>query len=211
MAVLPTKAKSKGIKRKVSEKTKALFEKRTKLRGKGTAAQFKSVQSAIKRSSLDDYESWVDEWAEVISDANGHGDTKKIYQAVRVLAQKQGTPPSNLTTDKNGKLLTSSEDVAQAWESFLSSKFATTQTEDNRSWGHLPPTKGTGGLTDAQFDTSLKKLNNRKACGPDGIPVEIYKHSHLCNRLLKVLLKKIWVDEEVPVEFARATFIMLSI
>ena len=31
----------------------------------------------------------------------------------------------------------------------------------------------------------------------------------MCKRLLRDLLSKIWLDEEVPVEFARATFVML--
>ena len=209
-AVLPTKAKSRGIKRRVSEETKKLFDQRRKLRGKGTKMEFKSIQDKIVKNSLKDFVSWVDEWANVISKANGRGDTRKVYKAVKVLAQKQCTPPVNITTDKNGKLLTSAEEVAAAWESFLADKFAATKAEvEQRSWTPLPNTKGSDGLTDKQFEAALSKMSNNKACGPDNIPSEIYKSSQVCKRLLKALLKKIWVEEDVPVEFARATFVML--
>ena len=52
-------------------------------------------------------------------------------------------------------------------------------------------------------------MADNKACGPDQIPADLYKRSSTCRRLLKLLLQKIWRDEEVPVQFAQATFVML--
>ena len=96
------------------------------------------------------------------------------------------------------------------WEKFLSDKFAATEAEkEERKWAPLNNTKGTEALTDAQFNDALSKSKNKKACGPDNIPAELYKSSPVCKRLLRDLLKKIWLEEEVPVKFARATFVML--
>ena len=89
MDTLPDKIRGKNIQRKVSETTKQLFEKRQSLKGKGTAEQFKEVQGQIKTSSLKDFENWVGEWAEVITAANGKGDTRGIYKAVKTLASKR--------------------------------------------------------------------------------------------------------------------------
>ena len=52
-------------------------------------------------------------------------------------------------------------------------------------------------------------MENNKACGPDGIPVELYKHSKPCCGMLRHLLQKIWLREDVPDDFAKATFVML--
>ena len=55
----------------------------------------------------------------------------------------------------------------------------------------------------------LRKMPNGKACGIDGIPAEVFKNSPKCKKLLIELLKKIWRTEEVPVQFAKAVFVML--
>ena len=56
---------------------------------------------------------------------------------------------------------------------------------------------------------SLAKMRNGRACSLDKIPVELYKFCPECKQTLREILQKIWVTEEVPVTFARATFVML--
>lgn len=127
--VLSSKQRSKYTKLKVSEKTKGLC-------GKDTKKQFKSVQSEIVKSSLSDFEACVEEWVNAISAANRLGDTCKVYKAVEVLAEKQDTPPINITTDNKGKLLsvTSVEEVTTVRGKFLSVKFATiNKSRDGRA------------------------------------------------------------------------------
>ena len=81
--VLPTTIRKKGINHKVSEKTQALYDKRTNM--KDTKAQYKEVQEQIKQSSLQDFKDWVSEWAESMQAANAVGNTHKVYQGVKVL------------------------------------------------------------------------------------------------------------------------------
>ena len=52
-------------------------------------------------------------------------------------------------------------------------------------------------------------MPNSKACGMDNIPAELFKHSLTCRDLLRQTLQKIWLDEEVPIDFAKAMFVML--
>ena len=52
-------------------------------------------------------------------------------------------------------------------------------------------------------------MNTGKAVGPDRIPTKLYKHSPKCQKLLCQLIQKIWIEEDVPSAFARATFVML--
>mgnify|MGYP006202534835 CR=1 FL=1 len=124
--------------------------------------------------------------------------------------QKTGSTPHQHHHGQPGKPTHERRRCCQVWEEFLSAKFAATEKEKTkRSWLPLPNTQGTEALSDAQFDSALTSMKNRKSCGPDNIPSELYKASPLYNCLLRDLLKKIWLDEEVPVEFVRATFVML--
>jgi hypothetical protein len=110
--VLPTVKKKKGIRRKISDKTKSLFEQRKNM--KGTKEEYAKVQSEIKESSLDDFKQWVSEWADDMQGANGRGDTRAIYNAVKALASKKNRPQKNLAVDGQGSLLKNAEDVAEA-------------------------------------------------------------------------------------------------
>ena len=172
--VLPTVKRKRGIKRRVSEKTKALYETRSRTRGQGSKEQYRTVQQEIRESSLADFEHWVGDWADEMSPANGRGDTRAVYKAVKALGQKPGRPPTNLTTDQGGKTLECAEDVASAWKTFLEQKFKRTDAETRRdSMEQLPCTQGTVQLSEKQFARGLAKMGNNKACGPDQIPAEM--------------------------------------
>ena len=209
-SVLPECVKQGGVKREVSERTKALYDERVELKGKGTKQQYDDVQSRIKRSSLQDFETWVSHCAQGISAAEARGDTKGVYKGVKVLAQKNDRPSPNLTTNHQGQTLGCAEDTAQEWHRFLSGKFAATKAERQRpAMETLPCTQGSEPLTVERFLRGLSRMANNKACGPDGIPAELYKHSKACRGMLRHLLQKIWLCEDVPTEFATATFVML--
>ena len=208
--VLPTRTKTLGTTRKVSAKTKDLFNKRRDMQG--NKDQYAQVQKEIVASSLDDYQKWVRELVDEMETANAYGDTRKIYQTVKQIEAKPERPPANLRKDKNGKLLSNADEVATAWTTFLQRKFAATAAEQGRpEMQPLPDTKGAQGgiLSYDAIIEGIKKMNDGKALGPDGIPCEIYKHSDVCRKVICELLGKIWTTEEVPVPFARASFRML--
>ena len=212
IATLPISPKGTSIARKVSERTRQLFDQRKNMQG--TEAQYRQIQKKIVASSLQDFEDWVGEWAKEIETADGHGDTKRIYQGVKKLSEKPTKPPVNLTTDAQGKLLGQAEDVADVWVDFLTEKFACTKAETERpDMETLPCTQGECGdtLTEEEIMKGLARMRNGKSCGLDEIPAEIYKRCEPCRQLLIDLLQKVWWDEEVPEEFARSTFIMLAV
>ena len=70
-----------------------------------TVGEFKTLQGQIKQSGLDDYREYVEQQGEVLAEANGRGDTKKVYQVVNALKGKTEKPPSNLSTDGQGNTL----------------------------------------------------------------------------------------------------------
>ena len=104
------KAGKGGPKRKVSEKTKALYDRRTKLHNP-TKQERNQLQKEIRESGLTDFKAWVEECADTLMAANNVGNTKKIYKTVNKMEGKKTKPPKNLTTNKQGELLTCATDV----------------------------------------------------------------------------------------------------
>ena len=89
VSTVPTRTKKQGARREVSETTQKLFKEREQLCGRGTKSQYADIQTRIKQSSLDDFKEWVGKWANTIESAAGKGDTRKIYDSVKVLACKR--------------------------------------------------------------------------------------------------------------------------
>ena len=208
--VLPTVPKQRRVKRKVSERTKALYEKRSNMQG-CTNGEYKALQAQIKQAGLDDYRQWVAAQGEVLAEANGRGDTKKIYEVVNALKGKSENPSKNLTTNGQGKLLQGATETADRWYDFLSAKFEQTDREKHErpDMPTLPNTQGVDNLTMEEVRKGVAKMKANRACGPDEIPVEVFQNCPKCMDLLINLIIKIWHYEEVPADFAQATFVML--
>ena len=128
---------------------------------------------------------------------------------VNALKGKPEKPPANLTTDGNDSMLQDADAVADRWYQFLAKKFRVTEEESQRpAVSTLPCTQGVDDLTPAEIARGITKMKSNKACGPDEIPIEVFKSCPACMAVLTELLHKIWNSEDVPAKFAQATFIM---
>ena len=96
--VVPDVVRTRGVKRERSDKTKALYEKRTRMKG-CTQGQYDDLQEEIKQSTLDDFKAWVESHCKIMDEANWRGDTRAIH--------------------KGAGLLCSVKDVASRWYGFL--------------------------------------------------------------------------------------------
>ena len=56
---------------------------------------------------------------------------------------------------------------------------------------------------------ALEKIKKGKACGPDGVPGEVFTNCEAAAWELYRILKMIWTKEYVPPELIRASFVML--
>ena len=209
---LPLKAKSKMLARDVSARTKRLFtEKERMSKINNTSQEFKEIQKKIKTSSLQDYVDWVDNNVSQMEAANARGDTGTIYRIVRHISDKPKAPPQNLTTDEDGNLLKSAEDLAATWQRFLKKKFDATVAERHRPpLRPIPPERNPSDrISKAEFDKAVQRLPNNKATGPDGVPAEVFKNSKEASNVLFAIITQIWDEEKVPPAFAEANFKMI--
>ena len=108
-------------------------------------------------------------------------------------------------------MLKDAKEVAARWFKFLKQKFSATVDERVRRppMPPLPQAEIGNTLSVEEATRAIEKLSSGKACGPDGIPGEVFKRVPICKKALVELLQRIWVDEEVPEEFAKAVFVML--
>ena len=62
------------------------------------------------------------------------------------------------------------------WKNFLESKFDKTKAEDARIHEDIGAQAEPDPLTKKAFLEAVARLKSGKACGPDGIPGEVFKH-----------------------------------
>ena len=165
----------------------------------------------MKESCLLDFTDWVESCVEAMEAAEAAGDSRKIFRLVNTLRNKPKSPPTNLSKDESGKLLTSPKEKAAVWFRFLKSKFEATPAEKARPPLEPLPTQRshTDPLTREEFEAAVKKLKNGKATGPDGIPAEVYKRCKDIREELFKLLSFVWEHECLPGNLAVAKFVML--
>ena len=186
--VLPKVRRKQGAKRKVSKKTRDLYTN-VETSEERSATEREELKKKRKDAGLADFTSWVQDCADRLNHANGHGDTKEVYNLVKQMEGKPGKPPKNLTTDGQGNILADANAVAARWYSFLKIKFSATTAEQGRpDMPILPQAAEDSKLTEAEALKAISKLSAGKACGPDGIPGEVYKHVSVCKTMLVTYL-----------------------
>ena len=213
-STLPSKKRGKTIARRVSSKTRDLFDKRTKMGQDGakrTKMDYKRIQEQIKQASLQDHAEWLRECADEMEAANDVGDTRKMHKMVKVLSGKVDKKPAvDLHVNKQGAPISSAKERTAVWYDFLKAKFAATPAEQGRpAMPALPERDPSNILSVTEVLKAVKSLKNHKAVGADGIPVEVYKVSPSAFRLLYILLARIWKEEVMPPELGVAIFKML--
>ena len=177
----------------------------------------KAHQKKIQDAGLQDFKNWVQECATALNDAgaNGHGNTRKVHNLVNQMEGKPGgpgRPGKSLTEDEpQGNMLQDSKAVAMRWFSFLTTKFSATdaETNDRPPMAELPRTVVGNTLSDEEALHAIANLSSGKACGLDGIPDELYKNVPICKQVLAKLLQRVWLDEDVSTEFAKAVFVII--
>ena len=215
---VPNKKRLSSIKRKVSERTRNLYEARaqkfssiTAQGGTVTPRLRKRWNRKIRDSSLEDYNAWLSEMTEEMERAHKKGDSETIFRIVKIISgQMVAAGSRSPTVDKNGELILDQEKLAKVWCEFLEEKFKATDAEAERDpYEELGPQLVADSLTEQAFVRALKKLKKGKACGPDEIPAEVWLNCEAAARELYQLLKIIWAREYIPPELVRASFIML--
>ena len=99
------------------------------------------------------------------------------------------------TKDVDGKPLTESKQLLDAWQEFLGRKFT---CADIPGAAYAPVTAyddNDGDVTQEELETCLRVLHDNKAPGYDGIPIEAYRGSPAAKQELFAIVRLIWQTE----------------
>ena len=215
---VPDKKRLSTVKREVSDDTRRLYEERARkfsaitARGGKVSKQLrKRWYRKIKSANLRDYNTWLEKMTVEMEEANSRGDTEAVFRIVKIISglmvAANGKSPAK---DKKGDLILDQARMAEVWQQFLEKKFSATEAEAERDeYEELGPQLVADPLTEQAFVRALQRMKKGKACGPDGIPGEVFYNCESAARELYNLLKIVWEREYVPPEMVRAAFIML--
>ena len=215
---VPAKKRLSEIKRNTSDVTRKLYETRARKfseieakGGKVSATLRKRWHRKIRDANLADYNAWLQKMATEMEEADRRGDSETIFRIVKIISGIMSASGNAApSVDKNGELILDQGKLVEVWRQFLEGKFKATDAEFSRDeYEELGPQLVEDPLTEQAFVRALKKLKKGKACGPDGIPSEVFTHCETAATELYNLLRIIWEREYVPPALVRASFIML--
>ena len=152
----------------------------------------------------------IDEIAREAEEAAEQRDMKRVHDTTRLLSGRK-TVQSKPVKDKNGAVLTWTEDQLNRWKEHF-------QEVLNRPAPENPPnlTEGpllgipTGQITMVEVKGALKSLKNGKTPGCDNIPPEAWKEGGtVWAKVLHALLNKIWNEEDIPQDWKVSLLVKL--
>ena len=214
---VPVKSKATALRRRVSDRTRAIYEERAKRfssiiakGGKIGRSMRRRWNAKVKNSNLKDYTDWLEAMTKDIEEADRRGDSRSIFWSTKVVCGTAHSFTSKTPSKHDGKLILDQEELAEVWRSFLEKKFSATAAEAERAaYEPLGQQSEEDPLTEQAFVRALIKLKANKACGPDGIPGVVFQNCESAARALYEILCAMWESEYVPPQLVRASFIML--
>ena len=209
-SVLPLVKRRPLRKRVVSAHTKQLYEERARCYHLLTPEERRCRGTDIGRSCRDDYRRYIDDLVGDIEAANRVGNVSEVARLTKVLTGR-GKHRGNImpTKDVDGKPLTESKQLLDAWQEFLGRKFT---CADIPGAAYAPVTAdddNDGDVTEEELETCLRVLHDNKAPGCDGIPIEAYRGSPAAKQELFAIVRLMWQTEVIPPALVHGTFVML--
>ena len=207
---LPLEKRQPLRKRVVSANMKLLNEERARCYHLLSPEERQRRGIGIGRACRDDYRRYIDDQVGDIETANRVGNVREVARLTKVLTGR-GKHRGNIMPTKaaDGKPLTESKQLLDAWQEFLGRKFT---CADIPGAAYAPVTAdddNDGEVTEEELVSCLRVLHDNKAPGCDGIPIEAYRGSPTAKQELFAIVRLMWQTEVIPPALVRGTFVML--
>lgn len=166
----------------------------------------------VKRSLRHDKRKWADDIAREAENAYKKGNMRGVYECTKRLCNSNQRR-AEVIKDKDGKLLTTENEVLQRWKQHFSEIL-------NRPEPVSPAVINTDTtieldisneyISKVEIRAALKDLKNGKAAGSDDITAEVLKaDTDTTIDILEKLFRKIWDDEVIPTEWREGLIVKL--
>ena len=156
-------------------------------------AQYRAVNSKIKKGMKKAKENWIGEQCQNIDDYLKKNNSKKAYKLVQDLT---GTKQERTKTiqDKGGTCLTENEDMLKRWTEYCSELYNYRATGDPEVLNVPPATNNTNHpILHEEAEAAVKSLKKGESAEVDNIPAELLQQEGeaMINALL-IICNKIW-------------------
>ena len=187
---------------------KVVLEKKAGLRrwkrsgNQGDQEEYQRLNRNAKKVISEEQRKVMDELYDRLDTKEGE---KEIYRIASERDRKTKDTGKVFTVkDENGNVLKESEDIKQRWKTYFEELYnqenQRIQTEEtNPVFGPVEE------ITAAEVKQAMKKMKNNKACGPDMIPVEVWKAlGDIGEQLLRKIFNMVLRTGRMPEEWRRS-------
>ena len=128
---------------------------------------------------------------------------KKIRDPKGTFHAKMGT-----IKDRNHMDITEAEDIKKKWQEYTEELYKKDLHDPNKHNGvitHLEPD-----ILEYEIRWALGSITKNKACGGDGIPVELFQILKDAVKVLDSICQQIWKIQRWPQDWKRSVFIPIQ-
>ena len=175
---------------------------------------YREKDKEVKKQIKKDKKEWMENIAKEAEDAARHQNMRALYGLTKVLSNER--PKQNAAIkDKDGNLLTESEERKRRWKEHFSEIL-------NREAPENPVTEedvvmqeiaeiSVDPPTTAEIKSAIRRLKNGKAAGDDLIVAELLKADvDFTTEKVKQLLDNIWQQEKIPDRWRKGLIVKFS-
>ena len=189
----------------------AINNSRTRAEKVKAQADYAEANREVKKSIKADKQKYMGELATTAEKAAREGNMKQLYDTTKKLAGRY-SKPERPVKDKEGKTITEIQEQRKRWAEYFEELL-------NRP-APLNPPNIEAAHTDLPIDVTpptieevkmaIRQIKSGKAAGPDNIPAEALKSDiEITANMLHLLFKKIWEEEQVPMDWKEGYLIKI--
>lgn len=176
--------------------------------------EYNKKDKEVKKSARNDKRTYIENLAEEAQKAAERGDLRSVYQITKKLSNKRGQKSSSTVKAKDGKILTTENEVANRWKEHFKEVLNRPEPEfpaRPENYAHNPEIEmDIGPPTHNEVKEAIQGLKNNKAPGPDQITAEMLKSDiELSTKILTNLFEKIWRNENLPTDWAKGIIVKI--
>jgi len=175
-----------------------------------------SLQGIFKAMAKKDRDSYCMRIAQEAEEGLKHNRMGSVYKSIKTLAGGKRSTSCQTINKSDGSPCQSDDDVLRRWREHFESALnhppgVLDATLDEESSSAIPdPDTSTDEPTLAEVATAIRKLQNGRAPGPDGIPSELLKCAiGPVSRALHSLFIRVWRTGRVPADWRDGIIVTL--
>ena len=159
--------------------------------------EYREANKEVRRLLRKAKEKWAEEQANLVESSFETNNARKVLKTIKNLTE-QRCRQINVIEDKNGDLLTGSNDIAERWKEYCDELYDYKAEADQNVLNEDVETKGQKEDKDSEMlrsevEIAVRSLKKNKSSGADNISAELIKSGGegtvtilhtLCNRIL---------------------------